>query len=125
ERDETPDSPLVTMDGVVVGTPAYMSPEQAGGEIQHITPRSDVYSLGAMLYELLSGTVPYVPRGARISKHTVLARVLEGPPTPIAKLDAKAPAELVAIAEKAMARAPEQRYPDTIALGEDLRAYLE
>jgi len=124
-REETPDSPLVTMDGVVVGTPAYMPPEQARGEVQLLSPRSDVYSLGAMLYELLTGSVPYVPAGARLSKHTVLARVIEGPPTPILRLAPRAPAELVAICEKAMARDPAQRYADTRALAEDLRAYLE
>jgi formylglycine-generating enzyme required for sulfatase activity/serine/threonine protein kinase len=125
EREEEPDSPLVTMDGAVVGTPAYMPPEQARGEIHLLSPRSDVYSIGAMLYDLLTGTVPYMPRGVRLSKHTVLARLVEGPPTPITRLAAHAPAELVAIAEKAMARDPERRYGDTLALGADLRAYLE
>ncbi|HEX6881831.1 MAG TPA: bifunctional serine/threonine-protein kinase/formylglycine-generating enzyme family protein [Planctomycetota bacterium] len=124
-REETPDSPLVTMDGVVVGTPAYMPPEQARGEVHLLSPRSDVYSLGAMLYELLTGSVPYVPSGARLSKHTVLARVIEGPPTPIQHLAPDAPVELVAICAKAMARDPARRYTDTRALADDLRAYLE
>jgi formylglycine-generating enzyme required for sulfatase activity/tRNA A-37 threonylcarbamoyl transferase component Bud32 len=125
EREDTPDSPLVTMDGVVVGTPAYMPPEQARGEIHLLSPRSDVYSIGAMLYDLLTGTVPFVPRRALVSKHTVLARVVDGPPTPISRLSPETPPELIAICEKAMARAPEERYPDTLALGDDLRAYLE
>jgi formylglycine-generating enzyme required for sulfatase activity len=125
EREETPDSPLVTMDGNVVGTPAYMSPEQARGEIHLLSPRSDVYSIGAMLYHLLTGQTPYVPSGARLSKHTVLARVIEGPPRPMQELASDLPVELVAICEKAMARDPGQRYQDTLALAEDLRCYLE
>ena len=125
EREETPDSPLVTMDGVVVGTPAYMSPEQARGDIQLLSPRSDVYSIGAMLYHLLTGQTPYVPSGARMSKYTVLARVIEGPPSPMQELVRDVPAELVAICEKAMAREPKDRYADTLELGDDLRAYLE
>src|SRR5262245_6840538 len=80
EREELPDSPLFTMDGDVIGTPAYMSPEQARGEIEKLGQRSDVYSIGAMLYHLLARQMPYVPSGARISKRTVLMRVVEGPP---------------------------------------------
>ena len=125
EREETPDSPLVTMDGDVVGTPAYMAPEQARGEIHLISPRSDVYSLGAVLYQILTGEIPYVSRGARLSTHTVLARVIEGPPAGIHSLRRDVPLALVAIAEKAMAREPGVRYPDTLALGADLQAYLE
>jgi serine/threonine protein kinase/formylglycine-generating enzyme required for sulfatase activity len=125
ERHETPDSPLVTMDGAVVGTPAYMPPEQARGELEALGPHSDVYSMGAMLYELLAGHMPFVPGGARVSPHAVLMRVLEGPPRPLSELAPRAPAELVAIAEKAMAREPARRYRDMTALAKDLRAYLE
>jgi len=125
ERHDTPDSPLMTMDGVVMGTPAYMSPEQARGELEALGPHSDVYALGAMLYELLAGEMPFVPRGARVSPHMVLMRQLEGPPRPLAELAPRTPPELVAIAEKAMAREPAQRYRDMTALAADLRAYLE
>ena len=126
EREETPDSPLVTMDGAVVGTPAYMCPEQARGEIQLLSPRSDVYSIGAMLYDLLAGRAPFLPEGrGRASNRTVLARLLDGPPQPIHRLNPQAPQELAAICEKAMAREPERRYRDTLELGEDLRAFLE
>jgi formylglycine-generating enzyme required for sulfatase activity/serine/threonine protein kinase len=125
EREGTPDSPLVTMEGDVVGTPAYMPPEQARGEVESLTPRSDVYSIGAMLYHLLARQMPFVPPGERATNRTVLARVLEGPPRPLHEIRRDAPAELVAICEKAMARASERRYADTLALAEDLRAYLE
>jgi formylglycine-generating enzyme required for sulfatase activity/serine/threonine protein kinase len=125
EREGTPDSPLVTMDGDVVGTATYMSPEQARGEIERLSPRSDVYAVGAMLYHLLARQVPYVPTGARLSNHAVLAMLLRGPPRALRSLRTDLPAELEAICEKAMAREPERRYRDTLAMAEDLRAYLE
>jgi formylglycine-generating enzyme required for sulfatase activity/serine/threonine protein kinase len=120
-----PDSPLVTMDGDIVGTPAYMSPEQASGKLEQMGPPSDVYALGAMLYHLLTGRMPYVTPDARVNNYAILSRVQEGPPQPVGALAPEAPAELVAICEKAMARDPRARYADTSALAEDLRAYLE
>ncbi len=122
---ELGDSPLVTLDGSVVGTPAYMPPEQARGEIEKLTTRSDVYSIGALLYHLLAGERPYVQPGARATARSVLLQVLAGPPRPLHELRRDIPAELVAICEKAMARDPAQRYADTLALSEDLRAFLE
>jgi serine/threonine protein kinase len=67
EREEAPDSPLFTMDGDVVGTPCYMPPEQARGEVERLGPRADVYAIGAMLYHLLARQMPYTSPGARIS----------------------------------------------------------
>ncbi len=126
EREGLSDSPIVTMDGDVVGTPAYMPPEQARGEIQNLSSRSDVYSIGALLYHLLARTPPYSElSGPRVSNHTVLARVLDGPPRRLREIRAEIPAELIAICEKAMARDASERYADTLALAEDLRAYLE
>ncbi len=125
EREGTPDSPLITMDGDVVGTPAYMPPEQARGEIEKLTPRSDVYAIGALLYHLLARQMPYVPTGERITNRTVLARLIDGPPKPLSSLRKDVPAELAAICEKAMARDASLRYADTLELAADLRAYLE
>jgi len=125
DREEAADSPIMTMDGDVMGTPAYMPPEQAQGEIDKLSSRSDVYSIGAMLYHLLAKQMPYVSPNARISNRTVLAMVLNGPPKPVTEINKHVPAELVAICEKAMARKAGDRYPDTLALAEDLRAYLE
>ena len=119
------DSLLFTMDGDVVGTPAYMAPEQARGEIDRLGPRSDVYALGAMLYHLLTAEMPYIPAGAKASQHAVLRMALEGPPRPLHEIRGDVPEELAAICEKAMARDPEDRYEDMGALGADLRAYLE
>jgi len=120
-----PDSLLVTMDGDVVGTPAYMSPEQANGRIEGVGTQSDVYSIGATLYELLTGQVPYVPAGAKLNNYAVWQLVQLGPPPPLRDLARGVPEELEAICEKAMAQKPENRYADVEALALDLRAYLE
>ncbi|MGH7149219.1 MAG: serine/threonine protein kinase, partial [Planctomycetota bacterium] len=125
EREGAPDSPLFTMDGDVVGTPCYMPPEQGRGEIERLSPRSDVYSIGAMIYHLLAHRMPFVPPDGRITNRTVLSRLLDGPPAGLASIRRDIPAELVAICEKAMEREPQGRYRDTLALAEDLRAYLE
>ncbi|MCA8957430.1 MAG: SUMF1/EgtB/PvdO family nonheme iron enzyme, partial [Planctomycetes bacterium] len=127
-RDEvgvTPDSPLCTMDGDVVGTPAYMSPEQANGRVSEMGPPSDVYALGAMLYHLLAGHMPYVPRDARLNNYAVWSHVQSGPPRSLREIAPKAPPELVAICERAMERTSAERYPDMQALATDLRAYVE
>ncbi len=125
KREEALDSPIVTMDGDVMGTPAYMPPEQARGEIEKLSPRSDVYAIGAILYHLLTRQMPYVAPGARVSNRTVLAMVLRGPPERVSELRRETPAELIAICEKAMSREAQDRYKDTLELAEDLRAYLE
>ncbi|MFT5284245.1 MAG: serine/threonine protein kinase [Planctomycetota bacterium] len=121
-RDSPADSPLMTMDGDVVGTPAFMSPEQARGDLEAMGPHSDVYGIGAILYQLLAGHMPYVPDGKRVNAYAIWAQVQDGPP---ASLPSGHPLELVAICEKAMARQMQDRYETTSELAEDLRAYLE
>ncbi len=121
--------------GVVAGTPAYMAPEQARGEVDRIDARSDVYALGAVLYEILSGRPPYEgPSG-----HAVLSMVLEGPPEPpgracVGSSDPLDPAiaagpplpdELVAVCRKAMARAQEERYGNAAELAAEVTSWLE
>ena len=123
--DESEDSPLVTMDGTVVGTPSYMSLEQARGEVEAIDQQSDVYSLGAVLYQLLTGTPPHAEANRRVSPRTLLARVLDGPPKAIQRLNPEAPAELIAVCEKAMARHKGDRYLSALEMGEDLQAWLD
>lgn len=114
-----------TMDGSILGTPAYMPPEQAAGKINMLDDRSDVYSIGAMLYELLAGNRPYKdldppPRGLQL-----IQTVVGQSPTSLSVLDPKCPAELVAICEKAMARSQSDRYATAQEMSEDLRAYRE
>jgi WD40 repeat protein/serine/threonine protein kinase len=120
-----PDSPLVTMDGDVVGTPSYMAPEQARGQLDRVGPHSDVYSLGGILYYMLTGRAPYVAPEERVSPHTVLNRVLAGPPEPVERFVKDAPIELVAICEKAMTRELETRYAGMLDVAEDIQAFLE
>jgi len=123
---EANESSLYTMDGDVLGTPAYMSPEQARGELRNVGPATDVYAVGAMLYHLLSGRMPYEPAvGARRNAVEVLELAREVPPTSVRELAPDMPAELIAICEKAMARELDQRYASMEAVADDLRAYLE
>ncbi len=119
------DMAFVTMDGDVVGTPAYMPPEQARGKIEEIAARSDVYAIGAMLYHVLAGQMPYAGRGESRGNVEVLNALLDGAPPPLREVCDDVPAELEAICEKAMARDIKARYSDTLELAEDLRAFLE
>ncbi|MEM7305469.1 MAG: serine/threonine-protein kinase [Planctomycetota bacterium] len=126
EERETGDlSPLMTMDGEVLGTPAYMSPEQALGDLHQLDQRADVYSVGAILYHILSGHMPYVAKGERLGAFAVWDRVKKGPPSGLDVEAPGAPAELVAIAEKAMQREASARYPSMKELAEDLANFLD
>jgi serine/threonine protein kinase len=125
ERAESVASPLMTMDGEVLGTPAYMAPEQARGELERLDQRADVYSAGAILYHLLAGHMPYVEPGAKRGAFEVWEMAQAGPPAALADRARRAPAELVAIAEKAMQRRPEDRYPTMMELAEDLTSFLD
>jgi serine/threonine protein kinase len=115
---------METSHGTVFGTPAYMSPEQARGEIELVDERSDVYSIGAILYHHLVGHAPYAHGGTRVSGEEVLRRLLEGPPPTSKELAPDAPPELTAICDRAMAREPEARYATTHAIADDLRSFL-
>jgi WD40 repeat protein len=110
-------TPGLTTVGTVVGTPAYMPPEQAAG--QPVDKRADVYALGAMLYHVLAGVSPY--QGT--TSDAIVASVLAGPPPPLAERAAGVPRELLAIAQKAMARDPRDRYADGKAFADDLARY--
>lgn len=121
----TADSPLITADGTVLGTPAYMSPEHAQGRVEEVGPGADVYALGAVLYELLAGHPPYLGPGVRLSSKQLLEAVRSGPPKPIAALARDKPAGLVAICAKAIERDPRARYANAGELAEDLQAWLD
>jgi Tfp pilus assembly protein PilF len=116
-RDRAPASSGDTVDGSVLGTPAYMPPEQARGAA--VDERADVYALGAMLYYLLVGAPPH--SGTTVQE--VLAAAATKRPAPVAAREPEAPADLVAIVQKAMDPEPEHRYPTAADLAGDLRRF--
>jgi serine/threonine-protein kinase len=108
-----------TLPGSALGTPAYMSPEQAAGNLEHLGPHSDVYSLGASLYCLLTGQPPFEDDEVG----TVLRAVQKGSFAPPRQVDPAIDPALEAICLKAMALKPEDRYATPRALGEDIERW--
>ena len=113
----TPGGPIETAAGQVMGTPRYMAPEQAAGGT--VDERADVYALGAILYHLLAGAAPHAGDGPA----EVMARLAETAPTPLAERAPRAPRDLIAIADQAMARRPADRYRTAQAVADDLRRF--
>jgi serine/threonine-protein kinase len=110
-----------TQTGSVLGTPAYMSPEQAAGRLEELGPASDVYSLGAMLYSLLTGKAPF--EGHR-DMGEVLGKAKKGEFAPPRRAKREVPAALEAVCLQAMALRPEDRYPSARALAADVERWL-
>ena len=109
----------VTLEGQLLGTPAYMPPELARGDHANVTSRSDIYSIGVVFYELLTGRRAF--EGTRSA--VVHQALYDDPPAPRA-LRPTLPRELETICQKAMAKEPERRYETADALAEDLRRFL-
>lgn len=110
----------LTTDGAMLGTPAYMSPEQARGEFQKVGPASDQYSLAVVLYQLLCGSTPFdgLP-------HLVVTRVAQGDVPSLRTKRPEISEDLAAICEKAMQKLQSDRYSSCSALADDLAAWLE
>jgi serine/threonine-protein kinase len=110
----------LTRSGTIVGTPSYMAPEQAEGSGKKLSAASDVYSLGAVLYELLAGRPPF--KGDTVRE--VLEQVLEREPEPPGQYRSGIPVDLERICLKCLEKSPQARYPTAKALAEDLERFL-
>ncbi len=108
----------ITLDGEVLGTPAYMSPEQARGEGSKVDGRTDVYSVGVILYEMLTGEPPF-----RGNTRMLIHQVLHDEPKPPRALNDRIPRDLETICLQAMAKEPGRRYPSAGELALDLKRY--
>ncbi len=111
----------LTVTGAVLGTPVYMAPEQATGQQDQIGTWSDVYGLGAVLYECLTGRPPYTGPNPTV----VIASLINRDPDPPRSVRSSVPKDLETICCKAMERDPDRRYPSAAALAADLRRYLD
>src|SRR5262249_49180883 len=111
----------LTATGAVMGTPSYMSPEQAAGRVREVGTPTDVYALGAILYELLTGRPPFKGESSMETIQQVLTREPERPRA----IDPAVPRDLETIALKCLAKEPAKRYATVAGLGADVRAYLD
>ncbi len=115
------DDVTISMTGMLMGTPRYMSPEQAAASSKRVDHRSDLFSLGATLYELLTAT----PAFAGESPHDVIQHILNHEPVPIRRLNQAVPKDLETIVMKCLAKEPQARYRSALELAQDLRAQME
>jgi WD40 repeat protein/predicted Ser/Thr protein kinase len=109
----------LTRDGAVMGTPSYMAPEQVRGEVDRIGPHTDVYALGVMLFEMLTGRTPY-----QGSLGMIMGQILMAPVPPVTEFRPDANSQLDAICRRAMAKEPGDRFPSMTAFAAALDEYL-
>lgn len=127
ETDQSPapstdsQDPSLTIQGDIIGTPAYMAPEQAEGRLDQIDQRTDIYGLGAILYEILTGRPPFT--GSNTME--VLQKVMRGNPAPPRELWPEVPAGLEEICLKAIAKDPNERYASAADLAHEVQRWQE
>lgn len=119
-RNVDPESSLKTREGTIMGTPSYMPPEQARGEVSSLSPRSDQYSLAAILYEMLTARPPFI---AARPLDTIL-QVVRDEPVPPRRLQPGIPVDLETICLKGLQKEQAARYADCAEMAADLRRFL-
>ena len=112
---------IQTREGAIMGTPSYMAPEQAMGKTREVGPVSDIYGLGAILYDLLTGIPPF--RGETVMD--TIQQVIHREPVPPTRLNTKLPTDLGTICLKCLEKDPKKRYSTAGELAADLRRYLD
>ncbi len=111
---------METIKDTPLGTPAYMSPEQAEGKLDQVDERSDIWGLGAALYEILTGKIPF----EGVNAYEIMGKVLKDEPRPVREQEPLVPEEIAAVAAKCLQKDPAGRYQNAEELAQDVENYL-